>query len=83
MSFKPDFNFSNDKQVLEKCLVPNVVHSPTPSYTRNIIAARVVFATAGKILNSLVLYSFHQLMFLLHKTILGTKVSYHFGLQKL
>ena len=61
MSFKPDFNFSNDKQVLEKCLVSYVVHSPTPSYIWNSIAAcvvNIVFAIAGTILNSLVLYIF-------------------------
>ena len=55
------FNFSNEKQLLEKCLVSYVVRSPASSYTRNIIAAcviNIVFAIAGTILNSLVLYIF-------------------------
>ena len=61
MSFNADFNFSGDKLVLEKCLLSYVVHSPTPSYTRNTIAAcavHIVFAIAGIFLNSLVLYIF-------------------------
>ena len=79
MRFKPDFNFSNDKQVLEKCLASYVVHSPTPSYIWNSIVACVinlVFAIAGAILNSLVLYIFWK------STKMRSKLSY-FGIMLL
>ena len=61
MSFSADFNFSDAKLVLEKCLVSYVVNSPTPSYIWNgaaACAANIVFAIVGTILNSLVLYVF-------------------------
>ena len=61
MNFSIVSNFSDAKLVLEKCVISYAVHSPTPSYTRNNIAACVVnlvFAVVGTILNSLVLYIF-------------------------
>ena len=61
MSFNANSNVSDDKLVLEKCLISYVVHSPTPSYIRSIIAAcavNIIFAIAGTILNSLVLCIF-------------------------
>ena len=73
MNFNPDFNFSDDKQILEKCLISYVVRSPTPSYTRAIIVAcfvHIVFAIAGTILNSLILYIFWK------STKLRSKLSY-------
>ena len=73
MSFNADFNYSDVQQVLEKCLVSYVVRSPTPSYIWNSIAACVVnlvFAFAGTILNSLVLYIF------LKSTKMRSKLSY-------
>ena len=73
MSFNADFNFSDAKLVLEKCLVSYVVHSPTPSYIRSSIAAcvvNIVFGIAGTILNSLVLYIFWK------STKMRSKLSY-------
>ena len=62
MGFNVDVNFSDAKLVLEKCgLISYVVHSPTSSYTWSNIAAcavNIIFAIAGTILNSLVLYIF-------------------------
>ena len=61
MNFSADSNVSDYKQILERCLISFVVRSPTLSYTRSIIAACIVnfvFAIAGTILNSLVLYIF-------------------------
>ena len=61
MSSNAKSNVSDAKLVLEKCLISYVVHSPTPSYIRSIIAAcavNIIFAIAGTILNSLVLYIF-------------------------
>ena len=73
MSFNANFNFSDAKLVLEKCLMSYVVHSPTSSYTWSIIAAcavNIIFAIAGTILNSLVLYIFWK------STKLRSKLSY-------
>ena len=61
MGFNVDVNFSDGKLVVEKCLISYVVHSPTSSYTWSNIAAcavNIIFAIAGTILNSLVLYIF-------------------------
>ena len=61
MSLNTDFNFSDAKLVPKKCLISYVVHSPTNSYTWSNIAAcavNIIFAIAGTILNSLVLYIF-------------------------
>ena len=73
MSFNVNLNFSDAKLVLEKCLVSYVVHSPNLSYIRTIIAAcavNIIFAIAGTILNSLVLYIFWK------STKLRSKLSY-------
>ena len=73
MSFNANFNSSDAKLLLEKCLVSYVVHSPTLFYTRSSIAAcvvNVVFAIAGTILNSLVLYIFWK------STKIRSKLSY-------
>ena len=73
MSFNVDFNFSDAKLVLEKCLISYVVRSPTSSYTWSNIAAcvaNIIFAIAGTILNSLVLYIFWK------STKLRSKLSY-------
>ena len=73
MMYNADFNNSDAKLLLEKCLVSYVVHSPTPSYTWNIIAAyavNTIFAITGTILNSLVLYIFWK------STKLRSKLSY-------
>ena len=61
MNFSADSNVSDDKQILERCLISYVVRLPTLSYTRISIAACIVnfvFGIAGTILNSLVLYIF-------------------------
>ena len=74
MSFHVDFNITDTKLVLEKCLLSYVVHSPTPFYTRNIIVAcavNTIFAIAGTILNSLVLYIFWK------STKLRSKLSFY------
>ena len=59
MSFNTNSNFSDAKLVLEDCLLNAVVHSWTSSYIWSNIAAcvvHIIFAIAGTILNSLVLY---------------------------
>ena len=79
MIFNVDSNFSDVKLVLEKCLLSYVVRSPTLSYTWNSIAAcvvNIIFAIAGTILNSLVLYIFWK------STKMRSKFSY-FGIMLL
>ena len=73
MKLNANSNITDTKLFVEKCLLSYVVHLPTPSYTRNIIAAyvvHIVFAIAGTILNSLVLY------ILWKSTKLRSKLSY-------
>ena len=73
MIFNADSNFSDAKLVLEKCVLSYVVHSPTPFYTWNSIAAcvvNIVSCIAGTILNSLVLYIFWK------STRMRSKLSY-------
>ena len=73
MSFNTNSNFSDAKLVVEKCLVYSVLHSWTSSYIWSNIAAcavHIVFAIAGTILNSLVLYIFWK------STKMRSKLSY-------
>ena len=73
MSFNTNSNFSDAKLVVEKCLVYTVLHSWTSSYTWSNIAAcavHIVYAIAGTILNSLVLYIFWK------STKMRSKLSY-------
>ena len=73
MNFNATSNFSDSKLFVERCQLYYVVHSWTSSYTWNIIAAcvaHIVFAIAGTILNSLVLYIFWK------STKMRSKLSY-------
>ena len=73
MNFNATSNFSDAKRFVETCQLHPVVHSWTSSYTWNMIAAcvvNIVFAIAGTILNSLVLYIFWK------STKMRSKLSY-------